>query len=187
LFSHDFSRFSSVTGQSKVTDKNDKNPFDDNAVPAVTDRNGGLADTTHSEAPNSSSEPSEPCAERGAQSPFEVLGPAAPSQRCSLCGAGGPMRIKHGHEIDLWHPGCAERYFAAMADPPVHVPPWTDGQDDLSADHDPAPHEDRSCRQCGGALDGTEQLYHIDGKRMWLHPECREYLARPKPEDGPPE
>lgn len=36
--------------------------------------------------------------------------------------------------------------------------------------------EDRSCRQCDGTLDGTDQLYEIDGTRVWLHPECRRFF-----------
>jgi hypothetical protein len=38
--------------------------------------------------------------------------------------------------------------------------------------------EDRSCRQCGDTLDGTERLYVIDGEPRWLHPECARYLSR---------
>jgi hypothetical protein len=37
--------------------------------------------------------------------------------------------------------------------------------------------EDRSCRQCAGALDGTEQQFLVDGVRVWLHPECRRFFA----------
>jgi 5S rRNA maturation endonuclease (ribonuclease M5) len=33
--------------------------------------------------------------------------------------------------------------------------------------------EDRSCRQCDGELDGTEQSYMVDGQATWLHPECQ--------------
>ena len=53
---------------------------------------------------------------------YEVLGAASPSERCTLCGNGGPARIKHGGRVNLWHPGCADRYVAALADPPVKVP-----------------------------------------------------------------
>jgi hypothetical protein len=38
----------------------------------------------------------------------------------------------------------------------------------------------RSCRQCDGPIDGTEQLYQIDGQSRWLHPECASYLSRRK-------
>lgn len=37
--------------------------------------------------------------------------------------------------------------------------------------------EDRSCRQCGDTLDGTEQQFLIGGDRVWLHPECRRFFA----------
>jgi hypothetical protein len=38
--------------------------------------------------------------------------------------------------------------------------------------------EDRSCRQCDGPIDGTEQLYIIDDERVWLHPECHAHRLR---------
>jgi len=53
---------------------------------------------------------------------YEVLDAASPGERCTLCGNGGPARIKHGGRVNLWHPGCADRYVAALADPPVKVP-----------------------------------------------------------------
>jgi hypothetical protein len=37
--------------------------------------------------------------------------------------------------------------------------------------------EDRSCRQCGDTLDGTEQQFLVGGNRVWLHPECRRFFA----------
>jgi hypothetical protein len=44
--------------------------------------------------------------------------------------------------------------------------------------------EDRSCRQCGGPVDGTEQLVKIDGQPRWLHPECSSYLGRCKEQES---
>ena len=38
--------------------------------------------------------------------------------------------------------------------------------------------EDRTCRQCGGTLDGTEQQFLIGGTRVWLHPECRRFFVK---------
>jgi hypothetical protein len=38
-----------------------------------------------------------------------------------------------------------------------------------------ADRDDRSCRQCDGTLDGSEQPYDIDGAQVWLHPECRRF------------
>jgi hypothetical protein len=32
------------------------------------------------------------------------------------------MQIRHGEEVDLWHLGCADDHFAAMADPPAKLP-----------------------------------------------------------------
>jgi len=37
---------------------------------------------------------------------------------------------------------------------------------------------DRSCRQCGDTLDGSERPYEIDGETIWLHPECRAHRMR---------
>jgi hypothetical protein len=53
-------------------------------------------------------------------------------ERCTLCGQAGALRIRHGGEVDVWHKDRAERYFAAMADPPVKVPDPLDenGDDD---------------------------------------------------------
>ena len=41
--------------------------------------------------------------------------------------------------------------------------------------------EDRSCRQCGGTLDGTETAYLIRGERTWLHPECKPHYLKEHP------
>jgi hypothetical protein len=56
------------------------------------------------------------------QSSYGVLGRAPAGSRCTLCGEGGPERIKHAGHINLWHRDCAERYLTAMADPPSRVP-----------------------------------------------------------------
>jgi hypothetical protein len=96
---------------------------------------------------------------------YVVLGLAPARECCTVCGKGGAVeRIKHTGGVSLWHRGCAERYFAALNDPPVQVPP----------------DEDRSCRHCNGPLDGSEQLCAMpDGSSAWLHPECqRSYLDR---------
>jgi hypothetical protein len=53
---------------------------------------------------------------------YEVLGPAPGGGRCFLCGKGGPQQIKHRGQVNLWHQDCADRYLAAMIDPPVKVP-----------------------------------------------------------------
>ena len=45
--------------------------------------------------------------------------------------------------------------------------------------------ENRSCRQCDGPIDGTEQSYVIDGDWIWLHPECHAHRLRNRG-DGPP-
>jgi hypothetical protein len=59
-----------------------------------------------------------------------------------------------------------------------------DGEDDVlptltgaGANGQGTADEDRSCRQCDGPLDGTEQLYRIDEQSRWLHPECAAYLS----------
>ena len=39
---------------------------------------------------------------------------------------------------------------------------------------------DQICVQCQGPVDGKEQRYTIGGKSVWLHPECHDYLTKPK-------
>jgi 5S rRNA maturation endonuclease (ribonuclease M5) len=34
---------------------------------------------------------------------------------------------------------------------------------------------DRTCVQCHGEIDGTEQLVAVSGKAVWLHPECERF------------
>jgi hypothetical protein len=34
------------------------------------------------------------------------------------------------------------------------------------------PPSERVCAQCRGVLDDTEAQYEVDGKTVWLHPEC---------------
>lgn len=43
---------------------------------------------------------------------------------------------------------------------------------------DPEPCEDRTCIQCRGRLDGTEQLVAIGGQTVWLHPQCARFYLR---------
>ena len=43
---------------------------------------------------------------------------------------------------------------------------------------DPEPREDRTCIQCRGRLDGTEQLVAIGGQVVWLHPQCARFYMR---------
>jgi hypothetical protein len=96
---------------------------------------------------------------------MKVLGRAPAGERCSRCGGGGPSRIEHGGEVDLWHPGCAERYFTALANPPVHVPP---------DDPDPAA-DDQTCEHCGGiggAQGGAGRFWTVSGLDIWLHERC---------------
>jgi hypothetical protein len=40
--------------------------------------------------------------------------------------------------------------------------------------------EDRTCAQCRGAVDGTEQLRTGNGGAVWLHPECRRFYVEAK-------
>jgi hypothetical protein len=104
LFSQGFSPCASVTSSVDVTDKNDEIPLENNDVTAVTDKNRRAGEKTHT------------------QLSYEVLGPAPAGTRCTLCGSGGGQRIRHGRRVNLWHPACADRYLAAMVDPPVKVP-----------------------------------------------------------------
>ena len=53
---------------------------------------------------------------------YEVLSPAGAGQRCGLCGSGKPrpLRIRRNGEVNVWHPGCADRYVATLvASPPA--------------------------------------------------------------------
>ena len=43
---------------------------------------------------------------------------------------------------------------------------------------DPEPCEDRTCTQCRGRLDGTEQLVAIGDQAVWLHPQCARFYLR---------
>jgi putative DNA primase/helicase len=46
---------------------------------------------------------------------YEVLSPARPGQRCSICdGSIGVKRIRLGGKERAWHPACADRYCAAI-------------------------------------------------------------------------
>ena len=35
--------------------------------------------------------------------------------------------------------------------------------------------EDRTCAQCRGPVDGKEHQIPVEGKTVWLHPECRRF------------
>src|SRR5262249_9856940 len=107
LFSHDFSPMSSATSLFDVADKNDKKPSDINDVADVADKNRGEARKDDNE--------------QDKHAYIEELGAAPAESRCTLCGGGGPVRIRHGGRVNLWHPACAERVIAAMANPPVKV------------------------------------------------------------------
>ena len=37
--------------------------------------------------------------------------------------------------------------------------------------------ENRTCVECCGALNGPEQLYSIDDKSLWLHPEFQRFFC----------
>jgi putative DNA primase/helicase len=62
----------------------------------------------------------------GEKAPYEVLGFAPGGERCTLCGVGNPMRIKHGSRVNLWHPACS-----ALVDPPVKLPNSTPDAEDI--------------------------------------------------------
>jgi RecA-family ATPase len=47
------------------------------------------------------------------RSPFQVVGKAPNGIKCSICGKANPSTILHSkNKTDLWHPACAEKYFA---------------------------------------------------------------------------
>jgi hypothetical protein len=47
---------------------------------------------------------------------------------------------------------------------------------------DSMPDEDRSCRHCDGAADGSEELCAIGGDLVWLHRECQRSYRPEKPQ-----
>jgi hypothetical protein len=75
----------------------------------------------------------------GAAKPYEVIEPASAGEKCFRCGkSGGVMQIKHGGEVNLFHPDCADFHFAARVDPPVKVP-----------DLGPDPYDDHGAPRAG--------------------------------------
>jgi hypothetical protein len=68
--------------------------------------------------------------------PYEVLGSAPAGERCDACGKAGGARIRLDGTVYLLHQACADRYLAAMVDPPVKIPEWP-GADDEMADGRP--------------------------------------------------
>lgn len=37
--------------------------------------------------------------------------------------------------------------------------------------------DDRSCRQCDGPLDGSEQRYQVGEQSVWLHAACARFFT----------
>ncbi|HEY2527778.1 MAG TPA: AAA family ATPase [Xanthobacteraceae bacterium] len=67
--------------------------------------------------------PAPPNGDEAAEPLYQVLGPAPPGERCTLCGKGSDVkRIKRGGAVNLLHEYCAGRYLAARADPLVKLP-----------------------------------------------------------------
>src|SRR5262249_46247175 len=83
---HSFSQhsppLSSATSLFDVADKNDKKPSDINDVADVADKNRGEARKDDNE--------------QDKHAYIEELGAAPAGSRCTLCGGGGPVRIRHG-------------------------------------------------------------------------------------------
>jgi 5S rRNA maturation endonuclease (ribonuclease M5) len=89
----------------------------------------------------------------------ELVGRAGAGERCHLCGkASGVFLVRRyaGDAAHQVHPSCAGDAWSCEAVDETEV---------------------RSCRQCEGAPDGTEQLHDIAGKTVWLHPQCRRFYV----------
>jgi hypothetical protein len=71
-----------------------------------------------------------------ASAPYQVLGSAPAGERCDACGKAGGARIRLDGTVYLLHQACADRYLAAMVDPPVKIPEWP-GADHEMADGRP--------------------------------------------------
>ena len=93
----------------------------------------------------------------------ELIGRASPGERCWLCGKAGSVcliRRRPGEEPSQMHPGYA-------------VTAWAD---DFAPQPGDVP-EDRTCLHCRGPVNGAEQLCSVDGRLIWLHPECQGRFA----------
>ena len=78
--------------------------------------------------------------------------------------------LKHEHLAENEH----------LAEPAAKGIPIEDPQECMAPDPTEAPSPpvpDRTCRQCNGALDGTERPYSVNGSQVWLHPECRRFFG----------
>jgi putative DNA primase/helicase len=83
--------------------------------------------------------------------------------------------------------------------PAPESPPWDERQISTSPE-DRSPPGERICAQCRGRPDGKERLVTIEGRAVWLHPECERFYreleippflrrtngAGPAPALGPP-
>jgi hypothetical protein len=68
---------------------------------------------------------------------YTVLGASPAGERCTLCGKAGGDRIRYRGHVNLWHQECADKFIAALANPPVKLPDLgPDPLDEHGAPHD---------------------------------------------------
>jgi len=143
---------------SGCADKNESKPLEKKHCCGVTDENPVTATESNGTIEGHEAVtgyPHQLCdpdmAQQADSCPGRVLGPAPAGTVAPYVGSGGPTWIEHAGGIDLWHPECAKRYFAAMNDPPASGA--RRGQ------------PERICRQCTGLSDGTEHPTYCGPRR----------------------
>lgn len=129
-----------------VSSKNDHNSLKNNNNVGVSPESPVFADTEGTRGP------------KDVPSLAQLIGRASPGERCWLCGKAGGVcliRRRSGEEPSQVHPGCAATAWAGDVAQPEDAP------------------EDRTCVHCRSLVDGAEQLCSVDGRLIWLHPECQ--------------
>jgi hypothetical protein len=102
---------------------------------------------------------------------FRVVGPCPPGTCCVRCSSDEPQVLKIadanviGGESEPLHRECAK--------------PWFEQQDEIGLADQAGQIEPTTarCAQCNGTPDGKECLRSIQGKMIWLHPECERLYA----------
>jgi putative DNA primase/helicase len=76
-------------------------------------------------------------------------------------------------EMDGWTDREAQDEGGAYETTP-ESPPWEEPQVRVSPE-DRHPSGERACQQCGDKEHGTERQFVVEGRSVWLHPECRRF------------
>jgi putative DNA primase/helicase len=87
-------------------------------------------------------------------------------------------RMESGHkplntqEMDGWTDREAQDEGSVYESAP-ESPPWEERQ--ISSSPDRRPPDERTCQQCHDKEDGTERQFVVEGRPVWLHPECKRF------------